>query len=286
MSTVQNVLDVLAYRLNTDNNLYPLINMAIRTIAKRLRIMRSSLVVGEMSVSVFAEVEYAASTIAFEETDPDTITDSASQFVTEGFQADMPITTDDDSNPGPFRITGVSAGALTIDGETGVLSEVAAGSEITITSDAEYGFLPADFWGLMEDKPYVDGTSRKWELDPLVNQQTKINYLSASEPRWFQIKGNRLYVTPATNSDIIIKADYFQKPSEIGDPDDTLPYDELFDDVIAESVVRLYSAGTQNEAGLTAFRLFLEEQVNLIASLRDFSTPKRMPVGIDWDAFE
>jgi len=109
MSTVQDIYDLLQYRRDIQtgsDNLIPVVNRAIRDISKRLYVLDSGLVVGEMAVDVFAEATYTAS-LAFTASGSGvagTITDAASGFVTEGFQAGMPIVTDHAVNAGPFRI--------------------------------------------------------------------------------------------------------------------------------------------------------------------------------------
>lgn len=282
MSTVADILSLTTYRINDDANLYALVNLAIKTISRRLYVLRSSLILNEFEVSVFAEDTYTADTIAFVESDPDTITDSASQFVAEGFQVDMPVTTDHASNDGIYRLTAVAVGALTVEGATGVLTAAAEGSDVTVTSLATFGYLPSDFWAMGDDKPYIDGET--WELEPLPSQLVGIGFSSASEPRYYKVKGTRLYVYPETNADITVKADYFQKPTAVAATTDTVPFNGLFDEVIAEYLVRFYSSGSQSAEGMVTLRSFVESEVDILVPGRDREAPKRMPTGgINWN---
>ena len=80
MSTVQSLYDLVQYRRDVNvvrDDLIHLVNNAIRIIAKRLYWHRSDLIRDQMEVSVWSEESYTASTIAFVDSNPDTITDSA-----------------------------------------------------------------------------------------------------------------------------------------------------------------------------------------------------------------
>jgi hypothetical protein len=147
MSTTQTIYDYIQYRPDiqvTIDDLVHVVDQAVRTIAKRLYVLESDLITGQMEVKVFAEVSYKAGTIAFVDSGPDTITDTAAQFVAEGFVADMPITTDASGNTGPFKIATAVAGTLTL-ASTDTVTAALAGSDVTITSDASFGYLPTDF---------------------------------------------------------------------------------------------------------------------------------------------
>jgi len=77
-------------------------------------------------------INYTSDTIAFVAS-TDTITDSASAFVTEGFAANQSITvTDTVSNDDTYSVSSVTAGVITI---AGSLTNESAGSQFTITTD-------------------------------------------------------------------------------------------------------------------------------------------------------
>ena len=283
MSTVQTIYDYIQYRPDiqvTIDDLVHVVDQAVRTIAKRLYVLESDLITGQMEVKVFAEISYTADTIAFVDSGPDTITDSAAQFVAEGFEADMPITTDASGNAGPFRIDTVAAGTLTLvstDSVTGAL----AGSDVTITSDDSYGYLPSDFWGL-KGKPYIDG--KDYTLMPLPSVDVEIAYPSAGEPRYYKIRGTKFYVTPHASSDYTIKADYFQRPSSITAATDTLPFNELFDDLIAEYAVKYFRGiKTEGALGESLLSRMVIENVDLIANKYDRRAPVEFPQAVDWN---
>lgn len=283
MSTVADVLDLCSYRINEDADLYSIINLAIRTVARHLKTIESSIVVERFSVPIYGEVEYVSDSIALVAGSPYTITDSDNAFVTEGFVAGMYVETDQDGNEGPYLIDTVAAGTLTIDEDTEeTMTAVAEGDDITLTTVDDWGLLPTDFWGMVGERPFIDGET--WELEPLPSQRVELAYTSAGEPRYFKIRNNKLYVIPATSSDITVKGDYFKRPTKLTATTDTVPFDELFDELLAEIIVRYYKGGFQGEAGLTELRLFVQEQVDSLVSGRDFKAPTQMPRGgIDWN---
>jgi len=160
MSTVQSLLDNLQFRVDVDADLYHLINLAIRQIAKRLYWHKSDILRSEMEIDFYKEFTYETDTLAFVDSDPDTITDSNSGFtektitastisfvggspativdsdsgfVAAGFVKGQTIYTDDEDNNEDYHIASVTAGTITLaTGET--LTTKAAGSSVTISS--------------------------------------------------------------------------------------------------------------------------------------------------------
>ncbi|MCE5336831.1 MAG: hypothetical protein LLG06_19815 [Desulfobacteraceae bacterium] len=284
MSTqILDFLDEIQGRIpeNKIPDFFPALNQAIRAISRRLYKLDSGLVKGNLSIPIYAEDSYAAATIAFVDGGPDaadTITDSAVQFVVEGFSAGMAITTTCTGNTGPFRITAVAAGTITLHAEDSVVAQ-AVGSSYTITSDDEYGYLPDDFGGLVEnEKPYVDGYT--YGLLPLPSQETKLKYTSAGVPNWYQIKGSRFYVTPPTSADITIRGDYWQRTVRKTKVSEYLPFNGVFDDVIGELVVRILDKGIA-EAGAELDN-FIASVVDPIVQKQGQKAPVHMPCGINW----
>lgn len=280
MATVAEFLELVLDRIPEDkaNKLLPALNAALQVIAKRLYLFESDLVRGDLNVNVYAAVEYAADTLAFVSGLPeaaDTITDSASGFVTEGFEADMPITTSFTTNPGPYRITAVAAGTLTLATDSLVTTQ-AAGTAYTLTSLAGYGYLPSDFWGFFgQAKPYIDG--KTWPLLPLPSQDEEIAWGSSGEPIYYDLEGDKIRVVPPTASDITIRGKYFKRPAKITKGEDTMPYFELFDDVLREYLVEIMNLGTASGVNAQA-QLVLG--VDLVVGKR----PRRVAnPNIDWN---
>ena len=78
-----------------------------------------------------------ASTIAFVDSDPDTITDSGNGFVIAGFQVGDRITvTGSTSNNGTYTVAGVTAGTITLADSDQLMAE-SAGASVTIVRGGE-----------------------------------------------------------------------------------------------------------------------------------------------------
>lgn len=256
-------------------NIFPALNRAIKIVSERLYVLESSLIIGELSVAAYASVDYTASTITFVDGGlemTDTITDSANKFVAEGFKAGMPIKTTCSGNTGPFRIATVAAGTLTLHAEESVTKQ-AAGSSYTITSVADFCYLPDDFGGFVE-KPYMSGYT--WELDPLPSQAAKLAYSSAGVPKFYKTKGNRLYLTPAPAVDITIMGDYYRKATTITKSNQYVPFYGVMDGAIQEYLIAALSGGGSKITDI------LVSAAELAASKRDKKAAVPMPGGINW----
>ena len=280
MSTVAEFLELVQYRIPEDrhNSILPALNAAIQVVAKRLYLFESDLIRGDLNVGVYASIEYDADTIAFVSGLPeaaDTITDSASGFVTAGFVAGMMITTDSTTNPGPYRITTAAAGTLTLATDSD-LTAAAAGSDVVLTSNAGYGYLPSDFWGLFGTaKPYVDG--KTWPLNPLPSQDEEIVWGDSGESFYYEIEGDKIRVIPPTGTDITIKGKYFKRPAKLTKGEDTVPYFELFDDVLREYLVEILNVGTASGGNAISQ---LQVGVDLVVAKRP---RKASSLNIDWN---
>lgn len=282
MSTVQSLLDIIQFRTDNRQPLYPLINLAINMIAKRLYLLDSDIVTAELSQDLWAANTLTAADIVFNNANPDTVTSVGAGFVTAGFESGQQITTTSTTNPGPFKLDTVAAATLTLISTDAVVAAGAA--SVTITSDHRFAFLPSDFWGL-KGKPYFD--TYTWYLEPLPSQDMEMALQTAAQPLYYKVKGNnKLYVYPPTASDYTIKGDYFQRPAAISADTDTLPFNELFDDALAEVVLRFYKDGAKQDLnGMQLLKSFLNSEVDLIAKKRQKSAPTPMPYGIDYDRY-
>lgn len=282
MSTVQSVLNLLQYRpdfLVNSDDLIHVVNAAIRAVSKRLYVLDSDLIVGTMEVDVFAEQSYTASMVVVD-SNPDTITDAANQFVVEEFAAGMPVTTTQASNPGPFRLATVAAGTLTLAATDSVVAAIAG--SFTITSDDAYGFLPSDFWGLRAKfEPYLDGKTAP--LLPLPSQSVALQYTGAGDPIYYKIVGTKIYVTPHTATDYTIIGDYYQKPAEVTVVTSAIPFNELFDDLIAD-YVEIYFRGPLSKSGnmIQILDKLIKDGVDLVASKHDRKGPTNFPQAVNW----
>jgi len=209
---------------------------------------------------------------------PDTITYAAAQFVVEGFKADMPVLTSQASNPGPYRIDTVAAGTLTFNSAEALTA--AGSSSFIITSEDAFGYLPSDFWGL-KGKPYLSGQTVP--LLPLPSVDVELQHPGPGQPLYYQIIGSRIYVIPHTAADYTIKGDYYQRPTAVSGDTSTIPWNELFDDLIAE-YVEIGFRGAQTKSGNTVQILdkLIKDGVDLVASKFDRKAPVYAPQAIPW----
>jgi hypothetical protein len=279
-------LSNLQFRVDKDADLYHLINLAIRAISKRLYFHESDILRSEFSLLLYAEQTYTASTIAFVNGNPDTITDSAAQFVVEGLKSGMLVGTNQASNPGPFTIDTVAAGTITLKAADSLIA-AAASPSVILTSRADVVNLPSDFWGFIvggsEDFPYIVESGRM--LRPLPSQKAAINAGETGTPRYFKLKGSKLYVYPATDSDITIKGDYFVRPAAVSALADTIPYGELFDDAIGEVIALLYGKDLSTQVeNVSLLQKTIYEAVDMVVPKHDQRSPV-MPGGINWESF-
>lgn len=277
-TTVAELMDELKGKIPDGNipTLFPVLNRAIQAVAKRLYMLESDLIEGELDVKIYAEVTITAATIAFVsggDAGSDTIVDSGNGFVTAGFVAGMLISTDCPNNLGPFYCESVTAGTITLGRGNRVVAQPAWAS-YTITSLDNYGLLPIDFWGLI-GKPYISG--QRIQLVPLPNQATAIYYDGATgSPTYYEIKGDKIKVTPGSSTDITILGNYFKKPAKITSMDDVLPYNELFDMSIVEYLGMILNGESPGYGSL-------EAAVDVIMSKRQNVAPTRIPPGIPWE---
>lgn len=285
MATFEQIIDEHLHRIPDDQieNVFLLVNRAIRLISKRLYLHKSDLIRGDADLNLYASVSYTADTIAFVSGATSTITDSADQFVAEGFQSGMYIETDHATNTGPYLIDSVAVGTLTLDSGDSVTSE-SAGTDYTITSLANYCDLPSDFWGLITN-PRIPASRRK--LVPLPGVETRLRYEGISgTPLYFSISGKHLRVYPETGGDIVISVEYYKKPTSITALTDTMPWYELFDDAIGEYIVALIHTGASFDATTAGeIQKLLFDAVDLVVSSRSMPAAKGMPGGINYDDY-
>lgn len=155
---------------------------------------------------------------------------------------------------------------------------------ITIASGIEYGECPADFWGLM-GRPYIVGANTP--LAPIPNLDTKLFYEGASTAvqQYYEVRNFKIYVYPSPNAEIVLKGDYFLKPTVISAPTDTIPWNELFDDVISESIVYEYMPSEAKTGEKQLLSAFINEAVDQIVPYLDMAAPKRFKDATNLDGY-
>lgn len=286
MSTVQSILDGAGYVIDdtADAKLYALINLAIRAIAKRLYLMRSDMIVGDLSVAVYAADTVSADDISFTDADPDTIDSAAEDLSVFNAGSYLAVTGDSDNN-GTYQIASAVTATITLE-TVDELSDEVAGDDVVLTSIADYADLPADFWGLVADREsgraaiYLSGDTRLLTASPGVSNE--IQHTSAGRPLWFRVKNTKIHIYPPTSTDITLVGPYFQRPTAITATSDTMPFGEIFDDAIIQTLLKWYS-GPLDMGAMGALQTYLWLEVDKMIGARDRKGPQQFPDGVDWD---
>jgi len=151
---------------------------------------------------------------------------------------------------------------------------------VVYTVEDKYGVLPSDFWG-MKDDPYLSGYYIP--LVPLPSQSVALKYTSSGHPLYYKIKVLKMFLYPPAGANYTIKGDYFKKPTLVSSITSAVPFNELFDEVIAE-YVEIYFRGPQDKSGTTVeiLGLLVKNGVDLIASKYDRKGPVNFAQTIDW----
>jgi hypothetical protein len=263
-------------------NIIPVVNRAIMILSKRLYLHESDLVKDDLAVPIAASIDYTASTIAFVsggDAGPDTITDSAAQFLVEGFAVDMPIYSDISGNTSDVRIAAVTAGTITLR-EGDKVTEAAAGSPVTLTSRANYGYMPDDFFGFVSHDPNISG--ERYVLPRIPNREEELRWsvTSASTPRYHKLMNKKIYVFPETSADVVIAGEYYKKATRLTSMDDYLPFSGLFDDVLQDYILAILGGGPVKAQELNGMLL---TAVDLVVSKRERKTIDKLPGGTDYE---
>jgi hypothetical protein len=277
------LIDEMGGRLPNDKipNLIPVVNRAVAILAKRLYIHKSDLIKDDLAIAIAAEVTYTASTISFVsggDASADSIVDTAGQFVVEGFVAGMAIFSDCAGNTGNFKIDSVTSNVITLI-LTDKVTVTAAGSAVTLTSRANFGYLPDDFFGFLSE-PNIDGYTNTLPQIPNRAEELTWALAGAGLPQYHKLMGDKLYVYPATSSDITIGGEYFKKVTKLTSMDDYVPFAGLFDDVIQDYIIAILGGGPAATVGLAGM---LGTAVDLIVAKREIKTIQKMPGGIDYN---
>jgi hypothetical protein len=153
---------------------------------------------------------------------------------------------------------------------------------ITVAADTSSKALPSDYWGLIT-KPYVSGLT--YNLEPLPNQETKLQYQTDGTPIYYQVKGQTLHFIPGTTAEITVKADYFKKETALTKPSDTMPFFEMFDDAIQEELIHYYMTGDSTGDPNTVVMMgnFIRKAVDEIVPYIDKIAPKRFDDAMNLD---
>lgn len=162
------------------------------------------------------------------------------------------------------------------------LSMMSGALSVTVTADSASASLPSDFWGLIS-RPYISG--KTYTLKPIPSKETELDYTSYSVPIYYKTMGQTIYLYPGSSSEITINGDYWQRPTKLTKPSDTMPYFEQFDDAISESLIHYYQTGKTSGDPNASMLLsnFLNAAVDEIAPLIEKIEPMRVVDNVSFD---
>ena len=204
-TTIADLLDEMGGRLPQSkiDNLIPVINRAVKILSKHLYMLDSDLIKGELEIPIAPAQAYSAATISFVsggEGAADTIVDSAAQFVIEGFTIGMAIYSDCPGNTNTVKIDSVTAGTITLR-ITDKVTVTPEGTAYTITSRSNFGYLPADFQGMVSE-PNISGY--RYTLPPVPNRERELmlGALTSGAPQYHKLMGDKIVLYPGTSTAI------------------------------------------------------------------------------------
>jgi hypothetical protein len=151
---------------------------------------------------------------------------------------------------------------------------------VTIAAAASTGTMPTGYWGLL-GKPYISG--KTYSLEPVPDQETKMRYTSTSIPIYYEMVGSTIYLYPGSTAGCTIKGDYWLKPTALTKPSDTMPYNELFDDVIMDGLVHIHTSLNDPNA-ISMFQNMMTKAVDEIVAGLDSPAPYRFSDGLGIDS--
>lgn len=148
---------------------------------------------------------------------------------------------------------------------------------VSVLASAATATMPSDFWGL-RGLPYISGQT--YPLRPVPSKQTTLDFQTAAQPLYYEIIGQTMRLIPATSSAITILGDYWQRPTKITGPRDTIPYFEQLDDIIGEFLVESMKTKPVQESEL---QQLIVKSIDEFIFLRDKKGNIPFPDGTDWD---
>ena len=153
-------------------------------------------------------VTYTASTIAFVDSDPDTITDSANGF--GDFEAGEHIyITGSGSNDGVYVIATAAAGTITLQGADSLTAE-ALGESVTISAMSKP--VPSD-WGATID--IMDTTNNRVLIEDFIRSfdEADADANRIGNPLFFSLEGDQYKMFPIINSVNVMRERYWRIPT-------------------------------------------------------------------------
>jgi hypothetical protein len=159
----------------------------------------------------WSTVTYSAATISFSDSNPDTIDDSDSAFVTQGFQSNQTVLVSgasNDANNGLLHVDTAAAGSLTLQ-SSHVLTAESAGSTITITA---VSYPVASDHGRTIDLMDTTNNNLLIEDDTVMFDLDDPNFDDTGNPYRFTVQGSSHRLSPIPDGDYIMLERYWKIP--------------------------------------------------------------------------
>jgi len=292
MSTVQNILDRIDPRIGTYPDIYWAFNNAVRAVAKRLYVLDSDLTKTDFKATFEVEEPYVD--LASDYTDFWSL--SGRPYVNGETSEMTPVPSQQEVLEYQPVIEDVNQGAMSYSGNT----FTDAGQDfddwdgeiyklVVLNDDGTYNWCYIGSYATGDTttanlfKDNADFETAGWYgTDPAAKTPSSYEVQSQTTtidaPWHYEIIGTKLYVYPiwgytAEDPDTpnIVLGKYFAKPTELTDTTDTIPYRELFDDVIEETIVRLVRGGftgPSDKADPVLVERFVAAHVDRVISMR------------------
>ena len=254
MSTVAELISRISPRIGDYNDLYWAINHAVRTIAKRLFILQSDIIKTEFTL-----------TFDIEESSQDIASSYAGFWGLAGKPwvngKSKPLSpVNDNSTILEYKpwVHDKNQGALSYSTNDFIdagqdFSDYTDGNyiyKLVVTNDdatINWGYIGGNDGettaNIYQDREYETagwlGTDPSAKTPSSYEIQTQV----VGEPKYFELKNTTLHIYPCYYEEVIVYGDCFIKPTELSATTETIPFDELFDDVIEEYVVKIVRSG-------------------------------------------
>jgi len=290
MSTVSDIISHISPRIGTypADQLYWAINHAVRTVSKRLFILESDIIKTDFSLTYAVEEDsknIATSYTSFwglagrpyqnGKGDPLSAVPDNSKIlrykpgIHDDNQGNLSYSTNDFIDDGQ-DFSDYTEGNY-------IYKLVVTNSDDTVSWGYIGGTDGVTTAQLYQDRDYDtagwNGTSPSGKTPSSYEVQTQV----IGEPKYFELKNTTLHIYPCYDEEVIIKGDYFAKPTELSSTSGIIPYNELFDDVIEEHVVKIKRSGftgadKKSDPGLLQY--FTWQAVDEILAIRSQTHPR------------
>ncbi len=287
MSTVQDLINDIEPRIGEYPSVLWAVNLAIRTIAKRLFILKSGIIKTSFALTYAVEEDSKSFLTSYSG-----FWGLAGKPYQNGKQNKLiAVTNEVDILQYKPEVHDINQGALSYSTNDFIdagqdFSDYTSGNyiyKLVVTnndSTENWGYIGGTD-GDTAAKIYTDrdfGTAGWYGTDPVA--KTPLSYevqtQAIGEPLYFELKGNDLHIYPSYTEEIIIYGDYFERPTKIEAVGATVPYNELFDDIIEEYIVRIVRSGftgKSNKSDPILLQEFIYQAVDEVLAARSKTMP-------------